>query len=508
MRNIVVAVAPLIFLFGCQTPNNSNWLTASKGSEGLFLGQAPVVQSPFGEPFGQAVRPAPATPIPTLNPFAPVQQDITDSNRAAREAELERIRILATTPRPGAPEQLQPFAHRDGPFANRERGRPPEQDTTLQVGGSERAVPRVPSIDYEFDWEREEPKRGFDWSVLDPANIVARTRELMGLGPNEEKATESMRQGREILLANPDLQDKRRNLEAAKHFMNAAKRFPDSVLEEDALHLAGECFFFADDYHNAFRAYRQLVSSHQHSKHVDNAVRRLLQIGRFWELESERNFSQVNLSWNNRTRPRFDTFGHAKKAYETIFIHDPLGPVSDVALMALATAYLRRGRYQGDNNFDEAAFYYQQLRETHPTSKYIVRAHKNELYARIRAYMGPEHPSGTLIEAKKLAEMTLWQFRNELSSEDYSAVLALQETILAKEAERLWTKGQFWDTRKQHYGSARMYYRRLIDDYPQTDFAERARSRLVQIEGRPDVPSIFSVPGINAASLNPFRTWR
>ena len=91
------------------------------------------------------------------------------------------------------------------------------------------------------------------------------------------------------------------------------------------------------------------------------------------------------------------------------------------------------------------------------------------------------------------------QFGNELNSESRAALLDMKESILDKKAERLWTVGQFWD-RKRFYGAARLQYQQLIEEYPQTEFAERARRRLVIIEGLPDTPPIFGFP------INPFRT--
>jgi outer membrane protein assembly factor BamD (BamD/ComL family) len=366
-----------------------------------------------------------------------------------------------------------------------------------QVGGYEPVSVKEYSPDPEFDWELEESKKGFDWSVLDPAKSVSRMRDWLGLGPDENKANESMKKGREILLSNPDLQDKKKNLEAAKHFTEAAKKFPDSVLEEDALHLAAECYFFSDDYSHAFTAYQKLVVKYHHSKHMDNAVRRLFKIGRYWELEAEKGGSSFNVS--DQSLPTYDTFGFAKKAYETIFTYDPLGPVSDDALMALATAYLKRGRYQGDDNYNMAALYYQRLREEHPSSKHIAKAHENELFARTQAYMGAEHPNRTLEEARKLAEITLWQFGGELDSEDKANLLEIKESILTKEAEREWSMGQYYDLKKRYYGSARIHYQKLIAEYPQTEYAERARTRLAQIEGLRDTPPIFGLP------VNPFK---
>ena len=497
MKNIAfVAAVLLIVAFGCQTPKKNGWLTLPKEKRSQFLGQA-LADDPF-----RHMLQAPALPDGTsgaLGPFAPVQQHVMLPDLVAEEAERDRIRTLATAPREGAPGYLQPLNPWNGPFATRTKQRTLEQDIIRHVSGGEyeTVAGRQYIIDEPlFDWEKEEKKKGFDWSVLDPTKFASKVRGWLGMGPDEAKANEAMQKGREILLDNPDLSDKRKSQEAARHFVEAGKRHPNSLTEEDALHLAGECYFFADDYSNAFTSYQQLMIKYRHSKHMDNAARRLFLIARYWEGESEKSFSTFNFS--NNSLPRYDTFGFAKKAYETIFVNDPLGPYSDDALMALATAYLKRGRYQGDDNFNRAAFYYKQLREEYPTSPHTARAYENELYARTQAYLGAEHPSRTLEEARKLAEITLRQFGDELGREDKSTILELREGILDKEAERLWTVGQYWD-RKRHYGPARLNYEQLIAGYPQTEFAERARRRMTIIEGLPDTPPILGFP------INPFR---
>jgi len=500
MKNTVFVVALLIFSFGCQSTKYAQWLTPPQDGREQILGQAPV-----DDPFFQALQAEqakiePVGSSPALDPFAPVQQPPVASDWAKEEtdteAKKERIKTLATTPRPDAPDYLKPLNNWDGPFANRTRSKTLEQDIIRQVGHEQMNEP-ITFSEPEYDWEKEEPKRGFDWSVLAPTNVYSRVRDWLGLGPDETKANAFMEKGKEILRTNPDLKDKKKNLEAAKHFTSAGKKFPDSVLEEDALNFAGECYFFADDYSNAFTAYQKLIVKYQHSKHMDNAVRRVFKIGRYWEREAETK-SMGNAM--DKSLPSYDTFGHAKKAYETIFIHDPHGPVSDDALMALATAYLKRGRYQGDDNYNQAAYYYQQLREFHPSSKHIAMAHQNELYARTQAYLGPQHPSRTLEEARKLADISLWQFGNELDSEDKANLLEIKEEILASEAERLWEMGyKYFDLKKRDYGAARLHYNRLIAEYPQTVYAEKARKRLEKIEGLPDKPSIIRLP------TNPFK---
>ncbi|MDR0520614.1 MAG: tetratricopeptide repeat protein [Planctomycetaceae bacterium] len=443
-------------------------------------------QMPAEDPFS-VVNPIPAA-LPLPEPPSAAASSFAEDQ--------ERRKELATASRENAPGYLKPLSHWAGPLADRKQKQTVEQEIIRQTG-YDRVSNKVYHSEPVFDWEKEDEKKKFDWSVLDPVNFAAKFRDMAGLGPDEAKAAESLKKGREILQSNPELKDQKKCLEAAKHFTEAAKRAPDSLIEEDALHLAGECYFFADDYPNAMAMYQKLVIKYRHSKYVDSDVRRLFKIAQYWESEFEK--GKTGLHFGDKSLPNYDTFGYAKKTYETIFLNDPNGPVSDDALMALATAYLKRGKYQGDDNFNQAAFYYQRLREDYPLSKHLANAYKNELYARTRAYMGAEHPSKSLEEAAKLADMTLQQFNKELPAQEKQDVLGLKEDILTNKAEQLWAMGQFYDIKKRHYGSAKLYYEKLTAEYPQTKFAEMARIRMEQIKGLPDVPPIIGFP------VNPFK---
>ncbi|MGL4593562.1 MAG: tetratricopeptide repeat protein [Thermoguttaceae bacterium] len=401
-----------------------------------------------------------------------------DAKERARLTEL----AMSTRSESGA-EYLKSLSKWNGPFETRTQKNALEQDIIRQVGYTHRETPYYDNSPI-YDWEKEQEK-GFDWSVLDPANFFTKVRDWVGLGPDERKANEAMKAGREILLANPDLKSNPKILEAAKHFKDAAKRWPSSVLEEDALHLAGECFYFGGDYNGAMTAYHQLVIQYQHSKYTDNAVRRLFLIGRYWEAEDRRGASFVNAT--DKSRPTFDTFGFSKKAYEAIFINDPNGPISDDAVMALASAYLAKGRYQGDPHFEQAAYYFNYLREHYPLSKHITKAHELELFAKTNAYMGAEHSDKVLSEAEKLADVTLRQLGSELDPTEKQEVLALKEEVIMRQAEREWTLGQYYD-KKKYYGAARIYYEKLLDRYPQTEFATKARIRLEEVKDKPAKP--------------------
>ena len=407
-----------------------------------------------------------------------------DAQERARQAEL------AAAKNDGRPGYLRPLPHPAGPLADRERKKNIEQDIIVQAGFNPVSKPHY-DVGPLHDWE-EDGKKAFDWGLLDPASFFTKVRDWIGMGPDERKANAAMKKGHEIL--NPyrergELKDRKIWAAAAKEFWAAAKRWPDSVLEEDALHLAGECYYFAEDYPNALKCYQKLMIKYQHSKYFDADVRRVFSIAKYWELEARRGVAPVNLT--EKSRPALDPFGYSKKAYETIFLNDPNGPMADEAVMSLAQAYLLRGRYQGDENFGQAAFYFNHLYENYPLSRHIAKAHELGTYAKSNSYMGPDYDPRPLAEANKLADVTLRQFRAELGEDDHD-ILAIKEGVVIRQAEMEWVYGQHYD-KKKYYDAARLYYEKLVDKYPQTEYAEKARVRLGQIEGLPPQPSNFAL---------------
>jgi TolA-binding protein len=116
---------------------------------------------------------------------------------------------------------------------------------------------------------------GFDWSDLSPDNVVKNAKKAVGLGPNEELARSRFQEGRALF-------EQQKYSEAAEKFESAAGRWPDSVLEEDALFWQGESYFFSDRYSKAQDASDNLLKKYDNSRHLDTVVKRLFSIGRYW----------------------------------------------------------------------------------------------------------------------------------------------------------------------------------------------------------------------------------
>ncbi len=315
---------------------------------------------------------------------------------------------------------------------------------------------------------------GFDLESLAPENVFKNLQAAIGLGPNLETAKTAYREGR-------DLYKQGKYREAAKKFKKAAGRWPDSLLEESALFFQAEAHFLADDYPKSFDAIGELLKKYENTRHLDLAIDRLFRIGQYWEQKSlTEPHWPITPNLIDKTQPRFDAFGYALKSYEMIALHDPTGPLADDSIMTIANAYFNR------NRFEDAASYYDRIREDYPQSEYQIKAHLLGMKSKEEMYQGPTYNGTPLEEADKIAEQALRQFGNRLG-DDYQLIVDARARFHAKMAERDWAMAKYWENKKA-YGAARYYYHNLIQKYPATPVAHEAENRLVEIKDFSDKP--------------------
>jgi len=319
-----------------------------------------------------------------------------------------------------------------------------------------------------------------DEGLLSDAGVtqsIDSIKTRMGLGPDQQMAEEAYASGQ-------DLFRRQEYGDAAKQFKQAAARWPDSRVEQDSMFFLAECQFFSTKYPEATEAYEALVKKFPNSSHLDNVIRRQFDIARYWEQHH-----QYKPHWAttpnllDKTRPLFDTLGRSLKTYEGIWLNDPTGPLADDALMATANSHFLRGRY-GD-----ADDYYEQIRRDHPRSEHQYEAHVLGLQCKLREYQGPDYEGSPLEEAKHLAKQLKVQFAGELSDVERERLETIQAKLSKQLAMREYTMAKYYDDTK-HYGSAKYYYARLVREYPQTELAEQARTRLAAIGGEPDHPAV------------------
>lgn len=425
-----------------------------------LLGRQPAAR---GQARSEGV-PADAQPIEPTPPSGGVT--------AASASEPLGARPGAALPEPVLPQRLPEETLPPPPGELLDLG--PDAARAYPPPGHRPPTPLVGPVESDQRRPGDDDEPGFQLSGLNPKKIYQNAKAAVGYGPDEKIARSAYQEGEALFR-------EKKYAEASEKFRTAAARWPDSILEEDALFMLGESLFFSDRYPKAHDTYAELLKKYENTRYLETVVSREFSIGRYWEQLYLKNPDWVitpNLI--DKTRPMFDAFSNAIQTYQNVRMYDPTGPLADDALMATANAHFLKGE------FENAAYYYDQLRKEYPGSEHQKQAHLLGIQAKLRVYQGRDYDGVPLDEAKQIAEQALTQFGHELGAER-QRVEAIREQIIEKQAERDWAMAEFYEA-KRSYKSARYYYQAIIRDYPLTRHAEMAKARLEQIRDKPDDP--------------------
>jgi TolA-binding protein len=334
----------------------------------------------------------------------------------------------------------------------------------------------VDEIVVKLDGDADEP--GGLIPGLDPKAAAGAVKEAIGLGPNEQLAQQLLEQGVEEFKAE--------KLDAAAEtFEKAAARWPGSQIEAQALFNRAEALYFDKHYKKAADVYVQLLDKHPSTTRLDETIERLWSIAQYWETEHFEDSYQAPLDFNatQRTRPWTDTIGNAVKVYEAIRLNDPTGPRADDAIMATAGIYFRR------NRFHDADYHYTLLRNEYPRSEHQFDAHVLGLQSILRKYQGADYDGQPLAEAKKLESRIRANFSGNLSQEERDRLREVRAVLAASIEERDLKMAEYYANIDQNR-SARIYYEKIVREYPDSPTAEVARERLAALGALPDTPDV------------------
>ncbi|WP_164102391.1 tetratricopeptide repeat protein [Candidatus Laterigemmans baculatus] len=271
--------------------------------------------------------------------------------------------------------------------------------------------------------------------------------------------------------------------EAAPIFKRAAEMNPDSALEQDALFLAGESYFFSDQLTKAEDAFVQLQKQHPRNRHSDRVASRLFAIAQYWiETAKAPNPSLMPINFTDPSRPYLDASGHGIRVLDQMRYDDPTGRLADDATMAAAVEHFRKGNYL------EADQFLADLRETYPDSDHQFNAHLLGLRCKLEMYAGSAYSGLVLDEGEELIKRMRQLFPQESRSAEHGEMIAKAAAeIEFYQAEKLWERARYRE-KQGHYGGASYYHQELLEKYPNTPFAEQAREHLVANADRPQTP--------------------
>jgi outer membrane protein assembly factor BamD (BamD/ComL family) len=308
---------------------------------------------------------------------------------------------------------------------------------------------------------------------------------IPGMAPspiNKELAKSTYQQADELFnnaAKQPEGTSERRNQfrAAAKKYKEAGKHWESSALEENALYMAGESYFFAEDYPKAEDFYVKLVKERPRTRYQDMVDKRRMEIGLFWgQFQDE--FYHLNFADNRK--PWNDTRKHGIRVLEKMRLDNPVGRLADDVTMELANSAFKRG------NWNDALDAYEDLISTYASSPHQFDAHFFGVKSALKSYQGPDYSVEPLDTAEKLIVQMKRQFREKAEKEKQQIEEQFLEVRFLK-AQREYHLATY-RMNKQEARAARTHCATILSKYADTPFAEKAKAIMDKTEGMPEEP--------------------
>lgn len=273
-----------------------------------------------------------------------------------------------------------------------------------------------------------------------------------------------------------------------------------SPIEQECLFMLAECQFFRNDFKEAEVSYGRLLRRYPATRHINTVSNRTYTIARHWlgfppakvsagpagdasdiqqivftdvQQSSDPAVAPDSSGWLNltdKTKPTFDTTGRALNALKSIWLNDPTGPLADDALILTANYH-----YRNDDPV-EAARYYELLREQYPDSPHLKNAYLLESHVKLISYAGERYDDTSLEEAAKLKQASLQMFPDLATDQQQQLTRELaqiEDAMVARE----WSLVELY-RQKDRSAAVRLHCNAIINQYPDSRYAARARSML------------------------------
>ncbi len=225
---------------------------------------------------------------------------------------------------------------------------------------------------------------------------------------------------------------------------------------------AKEKLWYRARYYQAYKAYQLTLEKYAFTKHFDEIIEREYDIADWFISDSKRKVLGMN----------FELEDPAVEILRKIVENSPYSKLAPKSLYSLGMHLKSKGYYQ------EAREELEKLTEKYPDSEWVEPA-KYQIASCIAA-VAPKagYDQGLTQEAREKFE----DFAKKNQEATLSETAQAQVDILKeKEAQSNFEIAQFYEKQK-NFNSAKIYYQHIIDSYPKSDWAAKAKEALGLID--------------------------
>lgn len=216
--------------------------------------------------------------------------------------------------------------------------------------------------------------------------------------------------------------------------------------------------------YEAHQAYQKVVDEYPHAKNFDEVVERQYNIGERLLAGERIKYFGVKL---------FPSFEKAAEIFEKVSANAPYGRYGAQAQYKAGEAYIKAGLYP------EATGAFLKVVETYPGTEWGAKANYELASTSLKASLKPAYDQESTDKAIGQFEEFVNKYPESQSKGPAEEAL---KNLKERRAEAEFSTAEFYEKQKK-LESAEIYYRSIMNDYPDTSWAQKARGKVNEIRG-------------------------
>jgi len=250
---------------------------------------------------------------------------------------------------------------------------------------------------------------------------------------------------------------------AVAEFDKVVKLYPNSKYAPDAQYYIGRSYEDMEEYYHAYLSYQKVIEAYPYAKNRNEIIKRQYDIGILFYGGQKSKILGVALL------PAMDK---AIEIFEQVVKNSPYGEYAPKAQFKIGEAYKKSGR------FAEATMAFQRLKDEYPNDELAPEADYQIAQCGYLASLDASYD-------QKSTDMAIDKFKALMSETQEEPFLEKAKKSLSelkeKRAQSVYETARFYE-RIGRVHSAAIYYKEIVDEYPETTLAKEALVRIVEIE--------------------------
>ena len=248
-----------------------------------------------------------------------------------------------------------------------------------------------------------------------------------------------------------------------REFKKLVKYYPLSKEAPTAQYYIGRIMEDLDRHYEAFKTYQKVIDLYPYTELVDEVIEREFKIGELFFLGKK-----INVLGPLKV-PAKDK---AIEIFKVVADNAPYGKYAEMSIFNAGLAY------KDISDYDNAIMMFKDIIDKYPNSELIDKARYQLAKCSKEVSLKADYDqTPTVIAREEFEDFIKKHPESDLSDEAKGIIDKLKH----KEAQNAYNIAEFYENRRV-LESAVIYYRDIVQNYPDTEWAQKAMERLSEIE--------------------------